>query len=109
MFDWVVIAQRISGLGPEKAATLLSKAAAATKPGGRVVVIDLFRSPSKSNLTECIEVLRLQLETQQGDPRTLQGMEAELRQAGLTNVQFALMSKSRANLGLALATKPVKS
>ncbi len=105
-FDWVILAQRLIALSPAHAAVLLGKAAGAAKPGGRVVVIDLFRSPVKANLSECVEVLKLQLETREGQARTLASMEAELRQAGLDDVQFALMSKSRANFGLALATKP---
>lgn len=88
------------------AAALLAKAVGAARPGGRIAVIDLFRSPAKANLSECVEVLKLQLETRHGTVRTLDQIEAEFREAGLEDVQFAFLSKSRANFGLAVATKP---
>jgi precorrin-6B methylase 2 len=108
-FDWVMIPQRVNCLGHEAAVQLLKRACAATKPGGRVVVIDLFRSPTKANLSECVESLKLETETRSGSVRTLAQIEAELREAGLGSVQIAFLSKSKANLGLAVAVKPVKT
>ena len=105
-FDWVVLAQRLSCLGPDVASRLVTKAAWAAKPGGRIVVIDLFRGPSRFNLAECVQVLNLQLETRQGAVLTLEQMESELREAGLDDIQFVFLSRSRANLGMSVATKP---
>lgn len=105
-FDWVVLAQRLSCLGSEVASRLVVKAVKAAKPGGRVVVIDLFRGPARFNLSECVQALNLQLETRQGTVRTLEQMESELREAGLEDIQFVFLSRSRANLGMAVATKP---
>ena len=105
-FDWVILPQRLSCLARPMAAALLAKAVGAARPGGRIAVIDLFRSPAKANLSDCVEVLKLQLETRHGTVRTLDQIEAEFREAGLEDVQFAFLSKSRANFGLAVATKP---
>ncbi len=108
-FDWVIIPQRFNCLSPQFASTLLRQAVDAAKPGGRIAVIDLFRSPAKANLSECVEALNLQLETREGAVRTLEQVEAEFREVGLADVQIAFISKSRANLGLAVATKPGES
>ncbi len=105
-FDWVVLAQRLSCLGPDIASRLVTQAVQAAKPGGRIVVIDLFRGPARFNLSECVQALNLQLETRQGNVRTLEQMESELREAGLEDIQFVFLSRSRANLGMAVATKP---
>ncbi len=108
-FDWVMIPQRLSCFDAEGAAELLKVAYRATKPGGRTVVIDLFLSQAKSNLAECIEVLKLDTETRGGYVRTVEQIESELKEAGFSEVQLAFMSKSKAHLGLAVATKAADS
>lgn len=105
-FDWVVIAQRYNCLAPSAASDLLRKGLNAAKPGGRIAVIDLFRGPAKANLSECVEVLKLHMETSGGAIRTLEQMNAELREAGMVDVQFAFISQSLTNLGIAVAGKP---
>jgi SAM-dependent methyltransferase len=106
-FDWVVLAQRLSVLSSELARSLVKQAAAAARPGGRVVVIDLLRGPARANLAECVEALKLRLETQAGAIRSMEDLERDLRRAELTDIQFALMSRSRVNFALAVATKPL--
>lgn len=106
-FDWSIIAQRMNCLTPDSAARMLDQAVKATKPGGKIAVIDAFRGPAKSNLAECIEMLTLQTETAAGRIRTLPQIEQELKAIGLVNIQIAFMSKSRNRLGVAVATKPV--
>ena len=91
------------------AAELLKVAYQATKPGGRTVVIVLFLSQAKSNLAECIEVLKLDTETRGGGVRTVEQIESELKEAGFSEVQLAFMSKSKARLGMAVATKAADS
>ena len=105
-FDLVVIAQRISCLGAEPARAMLEKAVAATAEGGRVVVIDLFRGPSQPNLAESIEALKLDLATQAGQMPTLEGIQYQLVEVGLSKVQFTFLAASRLNLGLAVGVKP---
>ncbi len=104
-FDLVLIAQRLSCLDAKAGQKLLNKAVAATKPGGRVVVIDLYRGPTKPNLVECIEALKLDLGTRGGRMRSLEEVQADLREAGLTGVQFSFLAASEIHLGLALGTK----
>ena len=104
-FDLVVVAQRISCLDESAAKKLLAKASASAKPGGRVVVIDLFRGPGKTSLTESIEALRLDLGTKGGRMRTLEEVQADLRDAGLTKIQFTFLAASEAGLGMAVGTK----
>ena len=105
-FDLVLIAQRLSCLGPDPARRLLKKGRQLAKPGGRVVVIDLIRMPAKPNLTDCVESLKLQLETRQGSVPSLEQLQGAIQEAGLVDFQFALISKSRAKLGLAVAARP---
>ena len=117
-FDLVLLPQRLHALSDETGDELLGKATAALKPGGRLVVIDQFRSPTsaspagKSNLppraglTEAVEALKLDLDTPSGRLRTLEETQSRLAQAGLQNVQFSFIAASRLNLGIAVGNKP---
>lgn len=104
-FDLVVVAQRTSCLDESATKKLLAKAFASAKPGGRVVVIDLFRGPGKTSLTESIEALRLDLGTKGGRMRTLEEVQADLRDAGLSKIQFTFLAASESGLGMAVGTK----
>jgi 2-polyprenyl-3-methyl-5-hydroxy-6-metoxy-1,4-benzoquinol methylase len=104
-FDLVVLAQRLSCLGQSHAGDVVARAVAACKPGGRVVVIDLFRGPAKANLAETIEALTLDLETEAGQILSLEQTQQLLGEAGLTNIQFTFLAASQLNLGLAIGTK----
>ena len=99
-FDIVLLAQRFCALGQVEAAELLACAIRAAKPGGRIVVIDLFRGPTKPNLTESIEALKLELETSEGQMRSLESAQEIFAKAGLTGVQFTFLAASRSNMGL---------
>jgi 2-polyprenyl-3-methyl-5-hydroxy-6-metoxy-1,4-benzoquinol methylase len=105
-FDIVVLAQRISALGDKMAGHLMARAVAAVRPGGRVVVIDQFRLPSKPNLSETIEALKLNLETKEGYMRNLEEGKNLFAGAGLGLVQFSFLAASRTNLGLMVGVKP---
>ena len=99
-FDLCFIGRRLHYLGDGDAASVLQSAAAAVRPGGRVVVIDLFRVPSRKNLTETVEALRLELGTAEGSMRTLQQGQQMMTDAGLDNVQFTFIAASREGLGM---------
>ncbi len=105
-FDLVLLAQRLNCLSDEQAADLLASAVDACRGGGRVVVVDLFRGPTKHNLVESIEALSLNLETQGGRMRSLEETRNQLRRAGLEQIQFTFLSASQANLGMAVGRKP---
>jgi ubiquinone/menaquinone biosynthesis C-methylase UbiE len=104
-FDLVLIAQRISSLSEEKAGTLLSRAIAAGKAGGRIVVIDLFRGPTKPNLAESVEALKLELETHHGQMRTIEAIQNQLDSLELQQIQFTFLPASRVNMGMAVGVK----
>ena len=105
-FDLVLLAQRLSALGPEAADALLAKAVDATAPGGRVVVIDEFRAPGRPNLAEAIGALKLELGTTSGRMRTLEEAKNQLESQQLQQVQFTFLAASRVGLGLAVGVKP---
>ncbi|MFK8114121.1 MAG: class I SAM-dependent methyltransferase [Rubripirellula sp.] len=105
-FDLAVIAQRVGGLSAQAASSLLDGAVKTLKPGGRIAVIDLFRGPTKPNLSESIEALRLDLGSQAGHIRTLEAIQSQLIDLGLQGVQFAFIAASKANMGIAVGTKP---
>ena len=104
-FDLVLLTQRLSALRETEAMSLLKKSVAACKPGGRLVVIDLFRGPTKPNLVEAIEALRLDLETTGGRMWSLEQVEEMLQEAGLTDIQFTFLAASQMNLGMAVGAK----
>ncbi len=140
-FDVVLIAQRLQSVSENASSTLLGRAVSAAKPGGRIVVVDLFsgsehrgseqrgpeqrgpepRGPGRdepenvvaeragcegADLGECIEALRLNLETSSGSIRTPQQVEIQMQQFELQRVEFTFLSASRINLGLIVAVKP---
>lgn len=105
-FDLVVIARRLHYLSNDDAAKMLAAASAAAKSGGRVVVIDLFRVPSRKTLTETIEALKLELGTAEGSMRTLKDGQDMMATAGLQDVQFTFIAASRAGLGMCVGKKP---
>lgn len=104
-FDLVVLAQRIGCVGDEATKKLLGNAAAATKVGGRVVVIDLFRGRTRPDLAEGIEALKLELGTRAGRMRTLREVQAGLMEVGLERIQATFLPASRVNLGLAVGVR----
>jgi 16S rRNA G1207 methylase RsmC len=105
-FDLVLLAQRLGCLSPEAGRKLLTKAVDALAFGGKLVVIDLFRGPAKPDMTECVEALKLELETRQGRMWTLEAIQAELAELGLEGVQVTFMTDSRVNMGMAVGNRP---
>ena len=105
-YDIVVLAQRLSGQSAAGGRDLLAKAIEATKPGGRLVVIDLLRGPTTPDISECMEALKIELQTNEGYMRTLEEIQAELSELGLEQVQFTFLADSRVNMGMAVGTRP---
>lgn len=106
-FDLVVVAQRLhaaSDLGRQR---LLDQAIGALAPGGRLVLIDLFRGPAKPRLSETIEALRIYVGTAQGRMQSAPEIKERLLARGLGDVQFTFIAASRINLGMIVASKPV--
>lgn len=99
-FDLVILAQRLSVLGDQPAASMLGAAAAATRRGGRVVVIDVFRGENKPTLTESIGALKLALGTSEGRFRTLREAQQMFLAAELSEIQFTYLAASREHLGM---------
>ncbi len=99
-FDFVLIAQRLHALDDVSGEQLLRRGIAALKPGGKLIVIDLFRGPAKPNLCESVEALKFDLLTPEGRMRNLEESKATLGRVGLTNIQFTFLANSRVNLGL---------
>ncbi len=102
-FDLVVIAQRLGVVPAESGDRLLRVAHESLAPGGRLVIIDLFRGPTKPRLAETIEALRLHVATSGGRMRTLAEAEASVVRLGFSKPQFTFIAASRVNLGLLLA------
>ena len=121
-FDLAILAQQITALDDHAASKLVKRAVTTVKPGGRLVVIDLFRGPgepgettnqsaaegnyAKPTMAESIEALKLCITTTGGRLRTLQQAKEMLVGGGLQQVQFAYLSASRLNLGIAVGVKP---
>lgn len=105
-FDIVVIAQRVSALADSATNDLLQRSIAAAKAGGRIVVIDQFRTPTKPNLTETIEALKLELDTPNGAMWDLKSAQQRCIDAGLTGVQFTFLAASKVNMGLMVGVCP---
>lgn len=109
-FGLVLVAQRLHATTDEGRKTLIKKAYDSLAPGGRLVVIDLFRGPTKPSLTETIEALRVHAGTGgtgQGRMQTIEGLQSMLKDRGLTDIRFTFIEASRVNFGMMVATKPV--
>jgi len=99
-YDIVLLAQRLFALGSDEQDRLLKKAVLAVQSGGRLVIIDLFRGPTDPNLTESVEALKLQLDTPAGGMKTLEEAEAQVRAAGMGQIQFSFLPASRVGMGM---------
>lgn len=106
-YDIVLIPQRLHSQSEDEGNQLLRFAANLTKPGGRVVVIDLFHVPAKPSLSEAVEALRLEVETESGRVWSLEESQKRAQDAGLVEVQFSFLAASRINLGMLVGVKPL--
>lgn len=104
-FDIVLLAERLHALDDETSGRLLARAVDAALPGGRVVVIDQFRGPTRPDVVESVEALKLVLDTSAGRIRTLEESQLQMEQKGLTDIQFTFLAASRVHLGLAVGVK----
>ncbi|TWT92753.1 N5-glutamine S-adenosyl-L-methionine-dependent methyltransferase [Stieleria varia] len=104
-FDLVLLAQRLSVLSSEAAVSMLGVAAKLTKPGGRVVLVDVFRGQSRPTLTESIGALRIATGTGAGYVRSLKEAQQLMLGAGLGEIQFTYLAASREHLGMMVARK----
>lgn len=105
-YDIVLLAQRLHSVSIEASDALLGRAVTAAKPGGRIVVIDLFRGPNPPDLSQSIEALRLDLETTAGSIRTPQQLEVQMQRYQLQRIEFTFLTASGINLGMVVAVKP---
>ncbi len=105
-YDIVLLPQRLHAESDADGDRLLRFAAGLARPGGRVVVIDLFRVPAKPSLAETVEALRLDVETEAGRVWDLKESSERAVAAGLTNVQFTFLAASRINLGMLVGVAP---
>lgn len=103
-FDLVVLAQQLSLYSNSDASALLTKAAAATKPGGRVVAPDLYIGPSRAGLTESTGRLAIHLGTSEGQVRDLRTVQQMFQTAGLKDIQFTYLAASREGLGMIVSS-----
>ncbi|MEM9646419.1 MAG: class I SAM-dependent methyltransferase, partial [Planctomycetota bacterium] len=106
-YDIVLIPQRLHALSENDGDQLLQFATNCVKPGGRVVVIDLFRVPAKPSLSEAVEALRLEVETESGRVWDLEESSQRAKAAGLVEIQFSFLAASRINLGMLVGVGPL--
>ncbi|TWU43861.1 Methyltransferase domain protein [Novipirellula aureliae] len=104
-YDIVLLAQRLFALGSDEQDRLLKKAVSAVRDGGRLVVIDLFRGPTKPNLTESVEALKLQLDTPAGGMKTLEQAQTQMRSVGMGQIQFSYLPASRVGMGMLVGSR----
>lgn len=107
-YGLAVIAQRLHSLTPQGRDRLIDRAIASLHSGGRLVLIDLFRGPTKPRLSETIEALRVHVGTGGGGHGNMQSadeLKTLLRQRGLVDIRFSFIAASRVNLGMMVATK----
>ena len=104
-YDWVVIAQRLHALSPDQISQVLGRAYGTLRQGGTLVVIDSFRGPNRPSLSESLETLRLQVQTQNGSVPDLETAQSRVEKAGFESVQFTFIAASRIGLGLMTGVK----
>lgn len=102
-FDLVVIAQRLHAATPQGRDRLLDQARRALAPGGRIVLIDLFRGPARPRLSETIEALRVHVAAPLGGVQSAEELRQRLLARGLNDIRFSFIAASRVNLGVIVA------
>lgn len=103
-FDLVVIAQRFHAADSAMRGRLLDQACRALAPGGRIVLIDLFRGPARPRLAETIEALKAHVAAPQGGILTADELRQAFHARGLDDVRFSFIAASRLNLGMMVAS-----
>lgn len=103
-FDLVVIAQRIHSAAPSGRERLLDQAHRAVAPGGRIVLIDLFRGPTRPRLADTIEALRAHVAAPLGGILSADELRQALQARGMDDVRFSFIAASRVNLGMLVAS-----
>ncbi|MFG0287286.1 MAG: class I SAM-dependent methyltransferase [Rhodopirellula sp. JB044] len=105
-YDIVVIAQRLHAFGPSQIKEILDTVITSLKPGGRLIVIDSFRGPHQPMLAESLEMLRMQVQTSEGEVPELPVAEQRMKDAGYEDIQFTFIAASRIGLGMMIGNKP---
>lgn len=105
-FDISLIAQRLTCLDSTQGRQLASRAVKAIRPGGRLVVIDLFRGPTRPNLADAVEGLKVNLSTRGGRILSIDETKEMFDSLGLQRVQFAFLAASKVSLGMAVGEVP---
>lgn len=105
-FDIVLLAQRLHSLVPAQIDVVLGRAAAATRPGGKVIVIDAFNGSHAPSLSESLEALRLAIQSPAADVPDIAVAKARMERAGLDSIQFTYIAASRIGLGMIVGGKP---
>lgn len=107
-FGLAIIAQRLHATDETGRQALIDKAYQALVPGGRLVVIDLFRGPAKPSLSETVEALRIHTATGgtgQGRMLAIEELQQQLKSRGMNDIRFTFIEASRLNFGMMVATK----
>ena len=104
-FDLAILAQVLSGYSDSEAAGLLQKAAAALKPGGRLVAPDFYVGPGRAGLKESLSRLSIHLATPHCRVRDLPESQQIFLSAGLGSIQFTFLAASEAGMGMIVASK----
>lgn len=105
-FDLVVIPQQLEASSDQERDQLLAQAQVALRPGGTLVIVDLFRGPTKPRLAEAVEALAIYSGTGgRGSVQSAEQLEAILQQRGYDEIRFTFIAASRVNMGLLVARK----
>lgn len=105
-YDLVVIPQQLEACDDSERDRLLDQAQSALRPGGTLVIIDLFSGPTKPRLAEAVEALAIYTGTGgRGQMQSAPQLESLLKQRGFSELRFTFIAASRVNMGLLVATR----
>ncbi len=104
-FDAALIAGWLHTVGEEEVMEISERVLRSLRPGGLLVLPDIYRDEQVPELSKSLEALRVEVTTQLGRLRRPTEMQQMLQHVGYVDCQFAALSASRQRFGLLIARR----
>lgn len=104
-FDSVILGNVTHIENPEGLSALLAKCEKTLKPGGEVLIFDVFTAQEQGRLPAALYAMGLALRTEQGRVYSFEALKHELQTQGFTEIEFQAIPVAPFTMGLVRARK----
>lgn len=107
-YDVVFVANFVHLLDPESIERMFAKLYAATKPGGRLVVVDVFKGQAAGDVSRAMYQLGLELRTESGRTYDCDDILRVSRQVGFEDASFEPLPVVPFTMGMVVANRKLR-